>query len=133
MLRLHACQPHDECACITVQLPSDHHACTCRYQGVDWRNSSYHGCNQRRNPSAPLGNDGLDLSPMEVMFVVVREQQVTADLKSEVPLALSKYKVGDRAGSARPPPSLYMHLVIRATKWCTCCCRVLLLLAADMD
>ncbi len=61
---------------------------------MDWRNSSYQECNQGRDPSVPLGNDGLDLSPLEVMFVVQREQQLQADLWGEVALALAKYQVG---------------------------------------
>jgi hypothetical protein len=69
---------------------------------------------------------------MEVMFVVVREQQVTADLMSEVPLTLSKYQVGGRAGAWLPStihhqrmhlvagPPTHVHAAVAAAA--SCCC-----------
>jgi hypothetical protein len=60
---------------------------------VDWANVSYHGCNRRQNPCGPLGNDGRDLSPLEVMFVPLRQRQPEHELGTAHALRMSKYQV----------------------------------------
>ncbi len=61
---------------------------------MDWRNSSYHGCNRQRNPSGPLGSDGQDLSPLEVMFVPLRLAQPEHELDTAHSVLMAKYQVG---------------------------------------
>ena len=68
--------------------------CNLRYAGVDWRNSSYHGCNRQRNPSGPLGNDGQDLSPLEVMFVPLPRVQPEHELDTAHSVLMAKLQVG---------------------------------------
>ena len=36
-----------------------------KYQGVDWRNSSFHGCNAGMNPMWEGRYDGISLNPLE--------------------------------------------------------------------
>ena len=43
-----------------------------RYQGVDWRDKSTWGCNQRENPFNGAAVDDVTLHPMELMFVKVK-------------------------------------------------------------
>ncbi len=39
---------------------------------MDWRDKRNHNCNGRWNPTGTFYNDGLDVDPLEVMFVKVR-------------------------------------------------------------
>ncbi|KDD73356.1 hypothetical protein H632_c2260p0, partial [Helicosporidium sp. ATCC 50920] len=50
-----------------------------RYQGVDWRDTSVWGCNAALNPYAEHMNDGIDVSPLEVMFVKIKEYLLEAN------------------------------------------------------
>eukprot|EP00892_Ulva_mutabilis_P000760 jgi/Ulvmu1/10685/UM067_0010.1 len=43
-----------------------------RYQGVDWRNTSYWTCNDEADPYQYVIEDAVNLAPMELMFVKVR-------------------------------------------------------------
>lgn len=40
-----------------------------RYEGVDWRQSKFWACNRKLQPIGESGNDGVHLSPYEVIFV----------------------------------------------------------------
>ncbi|KAG2498860.1 hypothetical protein HYH03_003052 [Edaphochlamys debaryana] len=55
-----------------------------KYQGVDWRNKSNWGCNQRYSPQSDLTYDGISLDPYEVLFIKVKqvllERNVTSAL-----------------------------------------------------
>lgn len=48
-----------------------------RYRGVDWRDMSSWDCNRRVNPVVELGYDGLNLHPLEIMFVAVTTAQLS--------------------------------------------------------
>ena len=39
---------------------------------MDWRDKRNHNCNGRWNHTGTFYNDGLDVDPLEVMFVKVR-------------------------------------------------------------
>lgn len=45
-----------------------------RYQGVDWRDPAVtrHACNGELNPLQPGFNDGINVEPLEVMFIKVK-------------------------------------------------------------
>lgn len=59
-----------------------------RYQGVDWRDTDVtdpkHPCNGGLNPLQPKFNDGVDVSPLEAMFVKVKSAMVAAEWPSAV-------------------------------------------------
>ena len=48
-----------------------------RYRGVDWRDMSSWDCNRRVNPAIELAYDGLNLHPLEVMFVPLSSAQLS--------------------------------------------------------
>lgn len=47
-----------------------------RYAGVDWTDPKNWRCNGQKNPTQALGNAGVSVSPMEVMFVKVKDRYV---------------------------------------------------------
>lgn len=53
-----------------------------RYQGLDWRAKALRDadtpCNEGLNPLQPGFNDGLDIDPLEVMFVKVKASMLAA-------------------------------------------------------
>ena len=48
-----------------------------RYRGVDWRDMSSWDCNRRVNPVIELAYDGLNLHPLEIMFVSLSSAQLS--------------------------------------------------------
>jgi hypothetical protein len=53
------------------------HSTMLRYQGVDWRNKSNWGCNRGGSPIAPGNHFGADLDPLEVVFVKLKDKQLS--------------------------------------------------------
>eukprot|EP00892_Ulva_mutabilis_P001487 jgi/Ulvmu1/11339/UM074_0054.1 len=49
-----------------------------RYQGVDWRNKNSWDCNAEADPYQYALEDGVNLAPMELMFVTVRDRLLQA-------------------------------------------------------
>lgn len=52
-----------------------------RYRGVDWlrEQQAHAACNGGRNPFVALNNDGLDINPLEVLFVKVKPHSLASD------------------------------------------------------
>ena len=48
-----------------------------RYKGVDWRDMSTWDCNRRINPVVDSAYDGLNLHPLEIMFVPLTSAQLS--------------------------------------------------------
>lgn len=59
-----------------------------RYQGLDWRSPALHSadapCNAGLNPLQPGFNDNVDVHPLEVMFVKVKESLLSAGWRHSV-------------------------------------------------
>lgn len=45
--------------------------CLCRYQGVDWRDKAQWHCNADESPYKESHYDGINVDPLEVLFVKV--------------------------------------------------------------
>ncbi len=80
-----------------------------RYRGVDWLAEAQRGqdqganaCNAGRNPFVSLNNDGMDINPLEVLFVKVKPHTLASDhaLQRWTAYALGRDGDGD-AGIAR--------------------------------
>lgn len=50
-----------------------------RYAGVDFRDRAKWACNQRVPPQLPQAYDGINLHPLEVMFIKVHHHQVVTE------------------------------------------------------
>lgn len=53
------------------------HSAMLRYKEVDWRNRDTWNCNRGTSPIIPGQNDGISIDPLEVMFVKVKEKQLS--------------------------------------------------------
>lgn len=53
------------------------HSAMLRYKEVDWRNRDTWKCNRGTSPIIPGHNDGISIDPLEVMFVKVKEKQLS--------------------------------------------------------
>lgn len=72
----------------------------CRYQGINWRDKTNWGCNQRMNPTGERWMDGITISPHELMFVKVKDHL----LLSTNSLAIAARKYSDwMDGMVRAP------------------------------
>ena len=54
-----------------------------RYQGVDWRDRRFHACNHRVSPiNTRSAYDGIDIDPLEVMFIKYKDSWEVAGEQS---------------------------------------------------
>ncbi|KAL4439936.1 hypothetical protein ABPG75_002937 [Micractinium tetrahymenae] len=88
-----------------------------RYQGVDWRDPATfsHGpCNGGANPLPAGHNDGIDIDPLEVLFVKVKSKMRAAGWTAvQQAVKLSEWarladKQAARAGAGLPPSAAWL-------------------------
>ena len=70
-----------------------------RYRGVDWLRHAPAVCNARKNPFVALNNDGLDINPLEVLFVKVKPHTLASDHALQRWSAYALGRDGDLAAS----------------------------------
>jgi hypothetical protein len=73
-----------------------------RYAGVDWTDPKNWRCNGQKNPTQALGNAGVSVSPMEVMFVKVKDRYVNLYRWTNALEAVAYDAVPDVNGGTRP-------------------------------
>eukprot|EP01025_Chloroclados_australasicus_P034486 TRINITY_DN3522_c0_g1_i1.p1 TRINITY_DN3522_c0_g1~~TRINITY_DN3522_c0_g1_i1.p1 ORF type:complete len:553 (+),score=36.55 TRINITY_DN3522_c0_g1_i1:136-1794(+) len=61
-----------------------------RYQGVNWRNRNVWNCNGGLDPVLPNMYDGISVSPLEVMFIPVKQEHIK-DIRYESARAAEMY------------------------------------------
>ncbi|EFN53576.1 hypothetical protein CHLNCDRAFT_136762 [Chlorella variabilis] len=97
-----------------------------RYKGVDWRDPAVqdHACNGELNPLQPGFNDGINVEPLEVMFIKVKAAMLaagnwphaTAAVKYAQWARLAREEAARVAGGARGASPRWLA-AIAANEW----------------